>query len=220
MTQTPTTPPSDRDPELAAALEVPPLDAATRHALVRVAVDDDASIDELAPRRVGRLAGTLGLAAALVIGAVVGAVIVTQPDDQGTQTAGQAPTTGATDERAKAGSPAAADQSEAAPQPASGAPPVDLGDLGAVAGDDGVRAAIRARLEAGTSGTLSTIPCVFGSSNAAASIYGLVVISAAGQATVDGQTVAILVGPTPAGDDVAVLLDPGSGCAFIRFVRL
>src|SRR6185295_8615673 len=134
LDQTPPAPtafPTGRDPELAAALAVPALDAATRRALVRTAVEhadgeaetatDEvpaaAATDELAPRRGGRLAGALGLAAALVIGAVVGAVIVTQPDDQGTPSAA-APST-ATDERAKAAAPdAAGNQESAAEAPA------------------------------------------------------------------------------------------------------
>jgi hypothetical protein len=225
MTETPSlpTPPSDRDDELAAALDVPPLEESTRRVLVRLALDDaDAgSLDEVASRRFGRLAPALGLAAALVIGAVVGAAIVTQPGDQGTRTAAQAPST-QSDEGAKAAPPEAADQQSAAEAPAaaSSVPAVDLGNLGTVSGPAALKDAVRARLEAGTGSTPASVPCLNTSSGAAAGIYGLVVISAAGTATLDGSEVVLLVGPTTAGEDVAVVLDVSRGCAFVRNIHL
>jgi hypothetical protein len=217
------TPQSDRDDEVAATLAVPPLEESTRRVLVRLALDeaDAGVVDEAAPRRFGRWGPALGLAAALVIGAVVGAAIVTQPGDQGTRTAAQAPTTQAGEGRAKA-APEAADQQSAAEAPAaaSSAPAVDLGDLGTVSGPDAIKDAVRARLEAGTGSTSASVPCLNPSSNAAAGIYGLVVISAAGTATLDGSEVVVLVGPTTAGEDVAVVLDVSRGCAFVRNIHL
>jgi len=157
-------PPTDeRDDELTAMLAVPALDETTRQRLVRTALDEaDASTegaadadDELAGRRVGRISAALGVAAALVIGTVVGTVIVTRPDDPTTPTAARAPET-STDagEKAVAPDPAGATDSDPAEAPAAAAAPaVDLGDLGAVDGANGVRSAVNRRLEAGTSST-------------------------------------------------------------------
>jgi hypothetical protein len=225
----------ERDPELAAVLAVPPLDASTRAGLVRTALaepgvapaaavaDREGASDgeDATSSRSGRLAAVLGLAAALVIGAVVGTVIVTQPDDEGAQTAARAPATTARP-AAKAAAPDAAELgSDAAEAPAAAsAPVVDLGDLGAVEGPAGLRAAVNARLEAGTSGTPASSPCLKSGPGAAAGIYGLVGVNAAGTATLDGTTVVLLVGPTRAGQSVAVVLDPGRGCEFVRNVSL
>jgi hypothetical protein len=217
-----------RDPELAATLAVPALDAATRRRLVTTALEaedldtDDTDDDELAHRRSSRVAAAFALAAAIVIGAVVGTVIVTQPEDQAARTVARAPeTTG--QEAAKAASPdgAGATDSRAAEAPAAAsAPLVDLGDLGTISGADGVRAAVEARLEAGATATPGSSPCLQVSPDAAAGIYGLVSITAAGTADLDGRTVVVFVGPTTAGDSVAVLLDPARGCEFIQNVSL
>ncbi len=53
-----------------------------------------------------------------------------------------------------------------------------------------------------------------------AGIYGLVAVNAAGTATLHGDTVAVLVGTTQAGASVAVVLDVGRGCAFVRNIPL
>jgi hypothetical protein len=228
MTDEALPPASDRDPELAAALAVPGLDPAQRRALVDAALahahdefdDTDPGAHDLPQRRPGRMATVLGLAAAVVIGAVVGAAIVDQPDDQGPHQA-VAPTT-AVDDRAGAASPdAAGDLESAAEAPAgSSAPPVDLGDLGPVVGASGIRAAVNARLGAGTGSAPASVPCATSSAGATSGIYGLVAVTAAGTANLDGRNVVVLIGPTPQGDNVAVVLDPGRGCEHIRNVRL
>jgi len=214
----------DRDRELAAALAVDELDDTTRRRLVRRALDEaDAGTvddDETADRRSGRLVAALGLAAALVIGAVVGTVVVTQPEDPSTETAVRAPATtaGGADAKATAPDAAGATDSSAAEAPASVAPPVDLGELGSVPNADGIRIAVNRRLEAGTSSTPASVVCL--PSSGGAGVLGLVSITAAGTAVLDGTPVVVLVGPSPAGDSVAAILDAARGCEFIRFVHL
>jgi hypothetical protein len=217
----------ERDAGLAAALAVPPLDRATRRSLVSAALDEvdaDAGggdgFDETPGRRPRRLVAAVGIAAALVLGAVVGTVIVSQPEDQSPQTAARAPSTSATQSQAKAAAPQAASGSDAAEAAPATAPPAELGDLGALNGDQDLRAAINQRLEAGVGVTPASIPCAGGLPGNLPTIYGLVSVTAAGTATLDGSGVVVLVGPTPAGANVAVVLDPARGCAFRFLTRL
>jgi hypothetical protein len=213
-----------RDEAIASILAVGELDEMTRRRLVQTALDDaDAYDDARADRRFGRRAAVLGVAAALAIGAVVGTVIVTQPDDGTTTSAARAPLTTAAGEQAKAAAPDAAGGTDAAapaPAAAEGAPPVELGDLGAVANDAGLRAAINGRLEAGTSSSRASIPCGNQNPSGGAGIYGLIAITAAGTATLDGRSIVVFVGPTRAGKSVAVVLDSEEACAFVRNVPL
>jgi hypothetical protein len=229
MTSDTPVPASDRDPELAAALAVPALDGPTRRALVDTAlaraddrVDDDAEAPELVPdlpqHRRNRMTAALGLAAAIEVGALVGVAIVNQPGDRGPHQAA-APSTAAEDQARAAPSPGELESVAEAPA-GSSAPPVDLGDLGPVAGADGLRAAINARFEAGTGSAPASVPCATSSSGATSGIYGLVAITAAGTANLDGSDVVVLIGPTPEGANVGVVLDPSRGCEFIRIVRL
>jgi hypothetical protein len=224
-------PDDDRDPELAAALAVPALDETTRRTLVDAALDATADVDDadevdetdaagpgLPEHRPRRMAAALGLAAAVVIGAVVGAAIVNQPEDRDPHQAA-APTT-AIEEQARA-APDAGDLESAAESPAGSAAPItDLGDLGPVADPDGLRAAVNARLQAGTFSAPASVPCATSSGGATSGIYGLVAVTAAATADLDGRGVVVLIGPTPAGANVAVVLDPGRGCEFVRNVQL
>lgn len=216
----------ERDEVLGSMLAVDELDEVTRHRLVQKALDDaDAYDDRRAEGRFGRRAAVLGVAAALAIGALVGTVIVTQPDDGTTTSAARAPLTTAAGAEAKAAAPDAAGgtDSAAANAPAAaseGAPPVALGDLGAVPDPASLRAAINGRLEAGTGSSAASIPCETQNPRGVAGIYGLVAVNAAGTATLHGDSVVVLVGPTPAGASVAVVLDPERGCAFVRNVPL
>jgi hypothetical protein len=215
-----------RDDALGSMLTVEELDEVTRRRLVQKALDDaDVYDDARADRRFGRRAAVLGVAAALVIGAVVGTLIVTQPEDANTPSAARAPLTTAGGEQAKAAAPDAAGgtDSAAAEAPAAaaeGAPPVALGELGTVANSAGLRAAIVGRLEAGTSSSAASIPCETQNPRGVAGIYGLVAVTAAGTATLDGETVAVLVGPTQTGTSVAVVLNVERGCAFVRNINL
>lgn len=184
-----------RDDELARSLEVPPLDDVTRRRLVRVAMDRTAP--GAAPRDAarGRALAVIGVAASLVVGVVVGAVVVTRPMSPVTPTA-------AGSNRDVASS--AADQSEAAA--AAGAPPQALGDLGPVTDLDALARAVDARLQTGRSGASEdaaslAIPC------AATTVGELVLVSATGTATLDGRPVVVRIGPAPSGEILVVALD-------------
>jgi hypothetical protein len=197
------------DPELAAVLAVAPLDDLTRRLLVRTAL----ARRFRATRPVGRLAAASGIAAALVIGVLIGTLVVTRPDDPGPTTAARAPTS----------SPAPSSPAPSA-APDAGAPALvptsvtPLGYLGVLDSGEALRPAIAARLEAG--GDASTTSesadvCVARGPDAA----GLAVISAVGTATLDTGPAVILVGPTPIGENLAVVLDPTS-CAVLETVTL
>lgn len=187
------------DPDVVAALAVAPLDDLTRRRLVRAALDQAPPIASPIPRPAARLVTVVGIAAALLVGTVVGTIVVTRPDDPERTTAARAP--------AVAAAPLATESA------------TRLGDLGNVASPEALRAAIAGRLEAGDGtafDTSSALPCVDGSAAAA----GLVVLGALGTATLGGSTpVVVLVGPTPAGKSVAVALD-ASSCAVLETVSL
>ena len=136
-----------RDAEIAAALEVPALDETTRRRLVRTAAD---AADEppagASTRSVSRLGAAIGVAAVLLVGAVVGAVVVTRPDDPQTPTAARAPSTSPTTGAAGA-APAPQSAEDAPPEEqdaatVSGGPPEQLGDLGTAEGETGLRQAL------------------------------------------------------------------------------
>jgi len=216
----------DRDIAVAEALAVPELAEPTRRRLVTAALeaaDADAFDHGPSGRRVGRLAAVLGVAAALVVGAVVGTAIVSQPDDT-TPTAARAPATTVADDAPAAASPdraGATDGTEAEAPAAASAPLLDLGELGELVDADAVRAAIDQRLQDGdadASAPPATTPCSIDPGGAAS--YGLVLFTAAGTATRDGSSVSVLVGPTSDRKDVAVVLDPARGCELLETVTL
>src|SRR5262245_34992590 len=229
MTDVPSTPdtPDDagRDAELAAALAVPPLDETTRRRLVRAAA---AAADEppadADPRSVSRLGAALGVAAVLLIGAVVGAVVVTRPEDPTTPTAARASSTSPTTAVAGAApAPQSADEEAATDQDAaavSGAPPQQLGDLGVAEGEEGLRQALDTGFEKATSerstAAAEPVPC----SDGDPAVVGLVSVSAEGTAVLDRRAVTVLVGTTPEGEDVAIVIDPARGCELVQRVAL
>ena len=208
---------AQRDLELAAVLAVAPLDDLTRARLVRTAIVEhpDATRPDTT-RPGGRLTAALGVAAALVIGAMIGALVVTRPDDPEPTTAARAPVTSSVPSSPPPGAPADA-----------GAPSFDpaaatlLGDLGAVASVTALRDTIAARLEAAgggaaaPDGAVTADGCVARGPDAA----GLVVISAIGTATLGPTPVVVLVGPTSSGENLAVALDPAS-CAVLQTITL
>jgi len=200
--ETPDTPdlpaePDRRDMRLAALLEVEPLDEVTRRRLVRTAVAS-------APARRPRLALIVPVAAAIVIGLIVGAVLVNRPDDP-TPTA--APVTGE--------APRAAGQP--AQQPA-GAPPV-LGDLGDVTDPAALRLALaRARSTESAEAAEPADKAATTSAGCATTPppeAGAVVVTATG--TADGTPVVIVVGTDPTGAEVAFVLR-ASDCAILERV--
>jgi hypothetical protein len=218
QTAPPAGPPADsardveRDGELAAVLAVAPLEDLTRRRLVHTALAGRPR----AARPVGRVAAALGVAAALVIGAVIGTVVVTRPDDPEPTTAAGPPVS----------SPAPSAAPSSAPNPRAPAfepaSATRLGDLGAVGSVSALREAITRRLESGNERAASspgdavdTDVCVARGPGAA----GLVVISAIGTATLDATPAVVLVGPTPRGANLALALDPVS-CAVLGTVTL
>jgi hypothetical protein len=214
-----------RDAAIAAALEVPALDETTRRRLVRAAADAaDEPPGGAAPRSVNRLGAAIGVAAVLLIGAVVGAVVVTRPDDPQTPTAARAPNTSPTTAAGGAApAPQSAEEGSATDQDAAAAVPAlpqELGDLGAFEGALGLRQAIETAFRnAGaerSAATSEAVPC----RTADPAIYGLVRVTAAGEADRDGAAVTVLVGPSPEGQDVAVVIDPARGCELVQRVTL
>jgi hypothetical protein len=210
-----------RDPELAAALAVAPLDEMTRRRLVRraVAAADDAPLDAgwqrgAGGRRTAQITAAVGVAAALVIGAVVGTVIVTRPDDP-TPTAARAPETSA-GERAEgaAPDPAVTGSGDAEAPRSAAALAVDLGDLGSVTAAADLRPVVERRVAersaADATAALPAWPC----RDTDPTTIGLAAVHGIGTAQVDGAAVSVLVGPTPAGETVVVLLDAVDACRF------
>jgi hypothetical protein len=215
-------PDADRDGEVAALLAVAPLDETTRRRLVRTASEaaDEPPAAGTAPRSIGRMGAAVGVAAALLVGAVVGAVVVTRPSDPATPTAAKAPSTAPTTAAAEVVAPeprSAEDQ--ASTEATTGAPPQQLGDLGTVRGIAGLREALSGRFEAGGDtdrAAASGLPCL----QYDAGLLGLVVVTANAEAQLDGLPVVVLVGPSPTGEDLAIVLDPARGCEILQRVTL
>jgi len=218
---------AQRDLELASALAVPPLDDLTRARLVRTAIAEhpDAGRPDAArpgaTRPGGRLGAALGVAAALVIGAVIGTLVVTRPDDPESTTAARAPVSSPAPSSPASSSPAPGSPADAAAPAFEPAAATLLGDLGAVASASALGDAITARLEA--AGERPAAPGGAGTADACVArgpaAAGLVVISAIGTATLGTAPVVVLVGPTPRGENLAVALDPAS-CAVLETVTL
>ncbi len=207
-------PDDDRDPALAAALAVAPLAETTRRSLVRTAVAAASPRSE-APARTRRFGAVVGVAAALLVGAVVGAVVVTRPPEPDTPSAARASSTAPTTAAAELASPApeSVEDEVSAVEP-SGQPPQDLGDLGTVRGASQLRAAIAGGFERGDTGGArrDALPCA----DRDAGLLGLVVVSAVAEAQLDGLPVIVLVGPTPTGETEAFALDPARGCELVE----
>lgn len=195
----------DRDRGLAEALEVEPLDDLTRRRLVRRALDATRPVEAGLPRPRGRTIAAVGVAASLLVGVTVGALVVTRPEQPATPTAAGSEQTAATS------------ASDAAPEAAvTPASPQPLGDLGAVTDVVALAAAVDLRLQAGHRGedaTALVAPCVDADAGA------LVLVSATGTATLAGRPVVVHVGPTASGEIRVVALDAGT-CAELSSTRL
>jgi len=196
-----------RDERITALLAVEPLDDVTRRRLVRGAL-------EAQPKR-PRVAAAMSIAAAIAIGAVIGAVLVHR-NAPTTQTAAPASSSPAIN-----GAKNAAPSDAVAAQPQAGfadsaTPVTPLGDLGDVSTAKGLRSALDAAFDrAGgpQEGAAAAYPC--------ASIQprsvGLVAISAVGTGTRDGNAVTVFVGTAPDGRTLAVVLRV-SGCASVTTI--
>jgi hypothetical protein len=200
-----------RDEQIHDLLEVPPLDDVTRRRLVRRAVEAAPGNPTAAPR--SRFAFAVPVAAAIAVGLVIGAVVVTRPDDPTPTAAPAASSTpapqgdgeqaGATDERALA--------------PTESVAIADLGDLGTVESPDDLRTTAivaQERVTAEDAVPGRVLPCT-----EAPADVGLTAIDAAGSATSDAAPVTVLLGRDSDGRTVAVAVTVGT-CATVLRVTL
>jgi hypothetical protein len=210
--------PDDADEELAAALAVEPLDDVTRRRLVRAALTATPRVST--PRR-NRAIAALGVAAAVVIGIVIGTVVVTRPDDPQQNTAAPAAPKTAADGAASANTDAAADTApKAAANPAASETPVTLfGEIGAYTNAADLRAKVITALDATkepVTGPANLVAC----GDVGPDVTGLEQITAVGAGRfVGGDTVAVLVGTTASGEGRVVTLDT-QNCAIVTSVAL
>ena len=182
----------DRDAALAALLAVEPLDEVTRRRLVHVAIE---AASRLRPTP-SRWRAAIGVAAALAVGTVVGAVLVNHPDDT-TPTA--APEAAADSTSSPLGSGGAD-----ALVPAAGEAVTLLGDLGDVTDPDVLREAIGSAQGRETSGgpeAPASVPCT----GVPAETLGIVAAGALATATFAGEPAVVFVGTSPEGNVLAVV---------------
>ena len=190
-----------RDERLAQALAVPPLDDVTRRRLVRTALEHEPE----EPRSPARFAAIASIAAALVVGAVIGWALVRQPDETSTTTARRGSQSGT-------GTVALApSSSNAAVLPAAGdstGPVTALGDLGDVTDANRLRTQLQESFvkSAGPEdpSAVAQVPCV----GIAPRSVDLVAVSAIGTATYKGMPATVLVGTSPEGHALAVIVRP------------
>jgi hypothetical protein len=190
-----------RDEHIRELLEVPPLDEVTRRRLVGRALDAAPGAPvERRPR--SRLALAVPVAAAIAVGLVIGAVVVTRPEDT-TPTA--APEASSTPTPQGDGERAAGADDAPALAPAESAGIADLGDLGTVTNAADLRTtAIVAQEQLATSDAPEgrILPCA----ETPPADLDLVTIDAAGTATVDDAPVTVLLGRAADGVSTAVAL--------------
>jgi hypothetical protein len=105
-------------------------------------------------------------------------------------------------------------------QEPAGAPPQELGDLGVVRGAAALRRAIEDGFEQGGASEQRAAAPAPPCRSTPAGTLGLVAVTAAGEAQLDGVPVVVLVGPTPQGEDQALALDPARGCTTVERVTL
>jgi hypothetical protein len=222
----PGTPPSEddaRDEQVAAALAVEPLDDLTRRRLVSTAADaaaadsraadadaadpDDVDVGESGRQGRSRLTVLLPVAAAIAIGVVVGALVVTRPDDSTTTAARQDTNTTVAAGAGSAPAPQAAANPPALNESSALKPLGDLGDVSQSASLKQAVTAARSKAAATTpTGACADIP---------PADLGLASTSAAGTGTASGQAVNVVVGTDATGETIAVVLRSGD-CLVIR----
>jgi hypothetical protein len=184
-----------RDERIAALLEVPPLDEVTRRRLVRTALASTAG-----PR--SRLALAVSAAAAVILGLIVGAVVVTRPDDS-TETAARPQDDASTTLEAPAQRASAPAADEAGSPAIAAAPATDLGDLGSVSSVEELRDKVTA---ARKREAVQEAPALPACAAQPPDVFGLVVVAAVGSGVVGAEPATVLVGTDPSGAEVAVVL--------------
>jgi hypothetical protein len=214
----PGTPPADDDAldeQIAGLLAVEPLDDVTRRRLVTTAVraadvdaeDPDEIDDEPDRRGRSRLAVLLPVAAAIAIGIVVGALVVTRPDDSTTTAARQD-----TDTTVAAGGSAPAPQAAANPPALNESSSLrSLGDLGDVTDAGALSQAVAAAQLKDAAAATPTGVCA----DIPPPDLGLVNTSAAGIGTAAGVPVNVIIGADATGERIAVVLR-SEDCLIIR----
>lgn len=203
MTDEPAAPDDARDERVAALLAVPPLDDVTRRRLVRDALG--ATEDAPAPPRSrSRLAVAVPVAAAILVGLVVGAVIVQRPSDDpptAAQPASSVPAPQGDSERA-----AEADDGAPAVAQSPSVAPASLGNLGIVDDEADLRIAV-SLAEGQPAGPEAATAAEAACASTDPAGLGLVAVTALGTALHDDAPVVVLVGTDAEGRRRAIALD-------------
>ncbi|MEX2267557.1 MAG: hypothetical protein WEA75_02610 [Acidimicrobiia bacterium] len=198
----------ERDEALAELLTVPPLDDVTRRRMVREALDRPLP-------RPSRLIGVASVAAAIAIGALVGAVLVTAPEQPDATTAQRAPTPSVSPDaetEAERLTPAGAAESSAIPV-------TPLGDLGDVTKPADLRDAVDVGFQRSAGPTEDSTIIGYPCAANAPETFGLVAPSALGIGTYNGVAVTVVIGTSPAGEALAVVVQADT-CGVLANVRL
>jgi hypothetical protein len=203
--------PDAPDERLAAALAVPPLDDVTRRRLVREALDRPVP-------RPSRMLAAASIAAALAIGGLIGAVLVTGPPQADTTTAQRAPTASAESDQGAGAAPESFETLEGDARFAA-APVSSLGELGDITSPADLRAAIDLAFER-SAGPIAADQIVgYPCAAHPAESFGLAATNALGIGTYDGVAATVMIGTSPAGDALAVVVHTGT-CAVLASVTL
>lgn len=195
--------PDTRDERLAALLAVPPLDDIARRRLVRGALDRPMP-------RPSRFAAALSIAAAVVVGILVGTVLVHGHDQVATTTAQGGPSVTAGSEALEAAPRAGADLA---------GPVTPLGELGDVTAPADLRKAINGGFEKAAGPTEQTAILGYPCAATPAESLDLVAATALGLGTYRGFPVTIFVGTSPDGRALAVVVRHDD-CAVLASVDL
>jgi hypothetical protein len=200
-----------RDERLAGALAVPPLDDVTRRRLVREALDRPVP-------RPSRVLAAASVAAALAVGGVIGAVLVTGPQQSDTTTAQRAPTASAEADSGRGAAPESFETLQGG-EKAAAAPVTSLGELGDVTRPADLRDAIDLAFER-SAGPIAADQIVgYPCAAHPAESFGLAATNALGIGTYDGVAATVMIGTSPAGDALAVVVHTGT-CAVLASVTL
>jgi hypothetical protein len=189
--------PDERDEQLAARLEVPPLDDVTRRRLVTRALDDAGSRPAARPR----LRRLLVPAAALVVLVLAAAGVLALVNRDGGDTTTSARPTAPDAVSPGGGEPAPGGSSSAE----SAAGVRDLGELGDVSDPGDLRRGVRDQLDEAPPRARATAPACLD-----VAVTGTPAPNAFGTGTYRGRPVLVLILPASGDRSTAVLLDTGS----------
>jgi hypothetical protein len=188
----------ERDEQVAALLEVPPLDDVTRRRLVTRALDD-ADARRAPSRRLARLLVPAAAALVALVLAGVGVFALVNRDGGDTTDAARSRTPDATSPSGGERTPDESDTAETA------AGVRDLGDVGDVSDPGDLRRAVRSRLDQPPPAPRAAPPACL-----ERAVSGTPTPSAYGTGTHRGRPVLVLVLPASGDRSTAVLLDTGT----------